>query len=89
MLFCFILYFPLSFGLRFCEDTFKRDMGVWGIIGVSVAMSVVLYWVLLAGDHWKRIVAQFPVRPVHKANVYLSMGLLLLVGLGLVFFPVV
>ncbi len=89
LLLCFALYFAVSFFVHLCEATFARDFGIWSVLGLSIGLGVILYGPLLAGDNWKRIVEQYPVRPVRKATVYLSMGLLLLVGLGLVFLPIV
>ncbi|MDO7846385.1 hypothetical protein Q5H92_08460 [Hymenobacter sp. M29] len=88
LLLCFTLYFVISFFVHLCEATFDRDFGILGVIGLSFGLGFILYWLLLAGDNWKRIVVQYPVGPVRKADVYFLMGLLLLAGLGLVFVPV-
>lgn len=88
-LLCFTLYFVVSFLVHLCETTFDRDFGISSVIGLSVGMGFILYWMLLAGDRWKGIVAKSPVRPVRKLDVYLYMSLLLGLGLGLVFVPVV
>ena len=89
LLLCFALYFVVSFFVHLCEATFDRDFGIWSVLGVSIGLGVFLYRPLLAGDNWKRIVAQYPVPPVRKSTVYMSMSLLLGLGLGLVFAPVV
>ena len=89
ILLCLTLYFVVSSLVHLCEMTLARDFGISSVIGLSVGMGFILYWLLLAGDRWKGIVAKYPVRPVRKATVYLSMGLLLLVGLGLVIAPIV
>ncbi|MCI1186833.1 hypothetical protein MON38_05335 [Hymenobacter sp. DH14] len=88
LLLCFALYFPLSFVAHFCEVAFACNIGVWGVVGLLAGMSIVLYQMLLAEGKWKRIVAQYPMRPVRKGDIYLGMGLLLLAGLASVFVPV-
>lgn len=50
LLLCFALYFPLSFVAHFCERALLRDIGLWGIVGLTVGMGVTLSRVVGRGE---------------------------------------
>ena len=83
----FALYFPLTWLVDLFEWSTNYAIGVLGTVGVWAALSMGLYRVLLAGDHWKTIIAQHPRKPVSKAHVQLWLGLLIILAVCIVCFP--
>ena len=83
----FLMYFPLTWLVDLFEWSTNRSIGTLGTMSVWVALSVGLYWALMAGDRWKVIIAQHPRKPMNKAHVQLWLGVLIILALCIVCFP--
>ena len=83
----FALYFPLTWLVDLLEWFTNRSIGIVGTVTVWVVLSVGMYRVLLAGDRSKNIIARYPVKPVSKAYVQLWLGVLIILAVCIVCFP--